>query len=225
MENSDCTENLAGMALAFGLVARALHAYDDRLWLQSLTEEDVFAETPFGAGHPSVEEGLGHLQRWTAECRDGVTDDVYEALRVDHTRLFVASGPDFVPPWESVYFNPDRLVFQKETLEVREWYRRFGVESRHLHHEPDDHIALEMAFLAMLAERAHTSAAEGGDSERQRLTDAMRDFLSQHLLRWAPACLERLAHHARTDFYRGIALLGRGFLAEAAAQLGLQNEG
>lgn len=60
-------------------------------------------------------------------------------------------GKVLAPPWGSVYMSEERLVFQKETLEVRNWYREFGLAAENLYREPDDHIALELGFLAHLA--------------------------------------------------------------------------
>ena len=63
-------------------------------------------------------------------------------------RAFSSSAKVLTPP-ESVYFSEERLVFQEETLQVREWYRRFDLQSVKLH-EPDDHVGLELTFWLIL---------------------------------------------------------------------------
>jgi TorA maturation chaperone TorD len=57
------------------------------------------------------------MQGWVQKNK-GISDEAFQELRVDHTRLFVGVGKVLAPPWESVYFNEDRMVFQKQTLEV-----------------------------------------------------------------------------------------------------------
>ncbi|HZY41749.1 MAG TPA: hypothetical protein VFF59_07085, partial [Anaerolineae bacterium] len=51
---------------------------------------------------------------------------------------------------------------------------------------------------------------------------AQRGFLAEHLLKWAPIWCHLVLEHARTEFYRGIALLVRGLLAELADMFDLK---
>ena len=46
------------------------------------------------------------------------------------------------------------MIFQEQTLHVRQWYSRFGLQVVKLHKEPDDHIGLELEFVAHLANLA-----------------------------------------------------------------------
>jgi TorA maturation chaperone TorD len=209
------TETLNGEALLLGLLGRVFYTYpnqEERAWLQSLIEEQVFNETPFAPEQPDVIEGLRILQAWSS---DGLDDRAFENLQGDYTRLFIGPGKVIVPPWESVYFDDDRLIFQEQTLEVREWYRRFGLEAEHLHREPDDHIGLELAFLAHLAQLGIAEPEDGGQGvDLEQILQKQKDFLSEHLLRWAPTFCEQVCDKANTLFYRGAALLTRGALTE-----------
>jgi TorA maturation chaperone TorD len=211
------TEALTGETLLFGLLGRVFYTYpnrEERAWLQSLIEEQVFSETPFAPEQPDVVEGLRMLQTWS---QGGIDDHAFEDLQRDYTRLFIGPGKVIVPPWESVYFDDDRLVFQEETLEVREWYRRFGLEAEHLHREPDDHIGLELAFLVYLAQLGTAKLEDGGQQANfEQILQSQKEFLSEHLLRWAPAFCEQVCDEANTLFYRGAALLTCGALTELA---------
>ena len=83
------------------------------------------------------------------------------------------------PPWESVYFSPDRLVFQQETFQVRAWYTRFGLQSANHNKEPDDHISVELEFVAHLAELG-LRALQACDRERFHETpEAQSGFLAE----------------------------------------------
>jgi TorA maturation chaperone TorD len=217
-------ETLTGEILLFGLLERIFYIYPDweeRAWLQSLIEEQVFSETPFAPKQPDVLEGLRMLQTWS---QGGLDDHAFDDLQRDYTRLFIGPGKIIVPPWESVYFNEERMIFQEQTLEVRGWYRRFGLEVEHLHREPDDHIGLELAFLVHLAQLGTAKLEEGGQrANLEQILQAQKDFLSEHLLRWGPTFCDQVRDKADTLFYRGAALLTRGALTELTQlfQIGL----
>jgi TorA maturation chaperone TorD len=48
--------------------------------------------------------------------------------------------------------------------------------------------------------------------------------MAEHLLKWAPDCLQRVIEHANTDYYRGVAYLTLGCLSETVKVLGLQRK-
>jgi TorA maturation chaperone TorD len=216
---SEWAETLAGEALVFGLVGRAIHAGPDRGWLDSLIQDDVFAEAPIAGDHADTRAGLALLQRWSQANRGGISNGAFHALETEHARLFLGPGPVAAPPWESVHFTRERLLFQRETFEVRAWYSRFGLAAPNLNAEPDDHIGLELSFVAHLAGLG-LEAIHAHDAHRlQEALEAQRQFLAEHLLRWAPAWCARVEEASGSEFYRGLALLTRGVLSEVAEQL------
>lgn len=206
---------LVGEALLFGLLGRVLYGELDKAWLESLIAEDVFGEAPFGAGQIETQHGLELLSRWSTENHNGISEQEFKNMKADQLRLLVGIDRVLAPVWESVYFNESRLVFQKETLEVREWFARFGLQIERIHKEPDDHIGLELSFIAHLASRA-LQIVEEDQTTFDELLQAQRDFLSEHLLRWGPVWAKLVKQHADTDFYRGIAHLTHGALLAAA---------
>ncbi len=214
---TDRTALLAGQALVLNLLGKLLYEFPDAAWLQSLADEAVFDDIPFGAHQPAVAAGLALLQQWAQENRNGQLD--FDALRSDYTRLLIVPGKLFAPPWESAQVDSERQIFQEETLEVRGWYRRFGLQSEHLYSEPDDHIGLELAFLAHMAQLALAAHAEGDQPRVVEMLAAERAFLTEHPLRWAPAWCAQIGQNARTDFFRGLALMTDGVLTELAAAL------
>lgn len=215
-------EILTGEMLLFGLVGQAIYQYADRQWLESLAAQDIFSEAPFAGENPDVIAGLEQLQAWSAANRNGMTDETFDDLRAEFTRLFAGGpGPVQAPPWESVFFSRDRLVFQQETLEVRGWYGKFGLELVNKYQEPDDHIGIEMGFIAHLAQLALAAEEAGDAARREELLQAQSGFLSDHLLRWGPVWAGLVLKYARTPFYRGLAYLTRGALTEIAVCLAI----
>ena len=210
---------LLGEALVFESLGRLLYEELDKAWLQSLLKEDVFEDVPFGAEQHETKLGLELLQNWARENEAGISDKSFDDLRVDYTRLFVGIKKVLAPLWESVYFNQDRMVFQEQTLQVRAWYRRFGLEPEKLYKEPDDHIGLELLFLVHLAKLGLQAVEENDQAGFEKYLQAQRDFLSEHLLRWGPAWAKLVRQHASTDFYRGLAHLVHGTLLAVAELL------
>jgi TorA maturation chaperone TorD len=213
---------LMGEMLLFGLLGRVLYAQLDHAWLQQLIAEDVFGEAPFGMKKPEVKEGLRLLQAWSAKNRNGISQADFLNLQADYTRLFVGVGRVLAPLWESVYFNENRMVFHEQTLQVRKWFRRFNLEAEKMNAEPDDHIGLEMTFVAHLANLALKVLDQGDHEKLEEYLEAQRDFLSQHLLKWGPAWCNLVEEQAHTDFYKGLAKLTRGALHAAAEWLDIE---
>lgn len=218
LEN-DWAAILTGESLVFGLLSKALYSEPDEDWLHALADGDVFAESPFGNHQPDTAAGLTLLRRWSTHWHTGAAAELLKDVQADYVRLFVGPGKMLAAPWESIYFNTERLLFQQQTVQVRAWYRRYGLEAANLHKEPDDHIGLELAFVAHLAQRGLQALEQQDSIAFDDALDAQRRFLSEHLLRWAPAWCELVITHATTDFYRGIGLLTRGALIELAALL------
>ena len=214
MTKQSLPEILLGEQLVFSLLGRALYTYDDHGWFQSLANDDVFRDIPFSANQPDTQAGQTALIAWSGEQRDGMSDEAFDALRADFTRLFVATGPTYTPPWESVHFNDERLNFEAQTVQVRAWYRRYGLEPEKLHSEPDDHIALELTFVGHLAGLAFAANQEKDLQSVDEIFTAQQNFCEEHLFRWAPSWCDRVAEHAHTLFYQGIALVAKGALRE-----------
>lgn len=215
-------EYLLGEALLIGLLGRIIYQYpekEQRSWFQSLIDSEAFAEPPIEARPGDMAEGLELLQRWT---RDGITDEIYSEMQADFLRLFIGAEKVIAPPWESVFFNQARQTFQEQTLQVRNWYRRFDLEPEKIYHEPDDHIGLELTFLAHLANQALLALEHGNKVKFDDLIEARKQFLSEHLLKWAFAWCDLVTKNAHTDFYRGIAQLTRGTLTHLAEHYELQ---
>ena len=110
-----------------------------------------------------------------------------EKLEQDYLRLFVGLGTPLAPPWESAWASDARLLFQRETLDVRYWYRSAGLEISGLHAEPDDHIGLELEFIGRLLEQGDTDAAER--------------FAAEHPRAWASRWCDAVQQHATLPFY------------------------
>lgn len=214
-------ELLVGESLLLGMLGKALYGEPDIVWLDQLISEDIFSEPILEMDEPEVTIGLEILNKWTSENRKGLSDEAIDMLQRDFMVLFVGPGKLLAPPYESVYFGKDRLVFQERTFQIREIYRIFGLEIELGNHEPDDHIGLEISFVSYLAKMALQGLQEGDEKKFNEYIVAKSRFLSEHLLQWSAAWSALVINHAKSDFYRGIGYLTTGSLSALAKKYGL----
>lgn len=216
--NEDMKEILLGESLFFGLLGRVLYNQPDKIWLNSMIEEEVFGEVPYSGDQAETKLGMELFQNWIQNRNKGLDEEAFKDISADYTRLMVGVGKVLAPPWESVYFSEDRLVFQEQTLAVRNWYRRFGLELENLHKEPDDHIGLELSFIAYLAELQVKALEEQDVKKYELLNDAKRQFIEEHLLMWGFSWCLLVKENAKTDFYKGLGHMTMGALYALADQ-------
>lgn len=206
-----------GQMLVCGLLAKTLYGAPDRDWLDHIVQKQLFEEIPFGSELPEIAKAMICLRGWLAATPSPTDDAAFVAVRDDYTRLFVGPGSLLAAPWESVYTNKDRAVFQRETVSVKNWYQRFDLVLASSYNEPADHVGLEFAFLAELAALTISASEIQDGGEVKRLIDAQRGFVSQHMLPWVPRWADDVTRHARTDLYRGLGWLARGTVLEMAS--------
>lgn len=219
MQEVTSIDSLERQAAAFSLVSTVLRVSPEREWLESIVANEVFEELPYASTQQACLQGQSMLKSWTEHYSEHSLDECYS----DHMNLFIGPGKSLAPPWESTYaVNGEGLLFQKETLEVRKWYRAFGLQIDNLYHEPDDHIAYELEFVATLAGQAAEALRTVDTSKGNQLIQAQKEFLETHLLIWAFEWCELMIQKAQTDFYRGIAYLVKGFLSQAQVSLCLK---
>lgn len=110
-----------------------------------------------------------------------------------YNRLFVGPAALPAPPWESVYAARSDVLFGRGTLEVRRMYRSFGFLPEGYPSVADDHVALELGFMAQLGEKALAAWSEMRDAETARILMASADFLQAHLGWWIALWADRLS--------------------------------
>lgn len=213
MQRKRSLECEAAMA---SLLSALVRTEPNEAWLERLASGKVFESVPYAGNDEEVACGLQLLSRWAQGWEASEDAARADALYADHMALFVGPGAPLASPWESVQMHGDEaLVFQRETLDVRARYREFGLQVERLYHEPDDHIGYEIEFVAVLARAEADALAKGDAAEASRAAAAKAGFLEDHLVRWAAQWADSVLDHAKTDFYRGIAHLVKGFVRTA----------
>jgi anaerobic dimethyl sulfoxide reductase subunit B (iron-sulfur subunit) len=212
----------SGAAVMLRVLARVFSGPPDRETLALIGPRMQGSALPFAAHQPVAMQGLDRLRSWFAA--DAQTGGVHacEDLGADYTRLFDgAVEAPLTPPWESYWCSPDQLLFQPDTAAVRAAYRKHGLRSDALHRLPDDHVSLEIAFCAELAERACDSLGRGDEAAAASALRAQGEFLAAHLLRWAPRWCAHTRAASRTAWYAGWAEVTAGVLRELGQRHGI----
>jgi TorA maturation chaperone TorD len=132
-----------------------------------------------------------------------------EELAVDYAGLFLSGRDGSICPSESSYL--DRMVYGPRTIQVMDLYAKDGFIKENSFTEPDDHIAVECAFMGLLGNKlAATISDEGLDSDEARDSlERQITFLTEHFLKWVPIWADQVEKRAEASFYRAVARLAR----------------
>ncbi|MCL5039738.1 MAG: molecular chaperone TorD family protein [Firmicutes bacterium] len=161
-----------------------------------------------------VQQGLSLIWSFGTLMGGRPPGEIKELLSVDRTRLFRGLMPGYgpPPPYESVYVgSPEAPLFQI-TSEVAALYVRAGARFSWSVQEQADYIGVETDFMRLLT-KGEAVAWKESPEEARRWLSMEQEFLRDHLLRWVPRFCEIVIREAESDFYRGVAMLTRGFLA------------
>jgi putative dimethyl sulfoxide reductase chaperone len=121
---------------------------------------------------------------------------------VDYAAIYLTHSLS-VSPYESVWCDEEGLAMQAPMFEVRDCYRRHGLGSADWRTRADDHLCLQLGFLAYLARQ------EGLEPLREACS-----FMDAHLLRWLSQFAARVSHRCDTAFYAGLAMLTAAYCEE-----------
>jgi TorA maturation chaperone TorD len=194
----------------YALLARLYQEpIDQKLFARLQGIENPFSEFPIDPSNSEMEKGLKILSTgWKDSASESLT-----ALQTDYNDLFLVP-PYGALPYESPWLDQEHLMFQEPTLKVREMYHQFGVQTFQENRFPDDHIGLELEFMAYLSQNyliQQSHQGEGSSPTSPEWLAAQTRFLEEHLLLWVPDLTRRQIECASTAFYRGLAYLLNGF--------------
>lgn len=189
-------------------------------WIARLFKEEVdeallaglkATEYPQGTGNDNLDLGYRKIATYLSCAASGVLLE----LAVDYARVFIGHRNDTFGaayPFESVYTSEKRLLMQEARNEVVAIYRKSGMAIDDSWKDPEDHVALELEYMRVMAEKA-ADALRGGEADKA--LGCLRDqqaFLDGRLRLWVPMLTEDMKRFAKTEFYQGLAYLLDGFL-------------
>lgn len=134
-----------------------------------------------------------------------ITEKDTTNLEFVYNRLFVGPQRLEASPYESTYRNKERAVMQRETLAVRNFYRRAGLELKKINVEPDDHIAIELEFICYLLENS---------LENEHYNELYEQFLQNHLYEWIDDHIALVREKTANNIVIGMTYMLEGLLIE-----------
>ncbi|MCB9945927.1 MAG: molecular chaperone TorD family protein [Geminicoccaceae bacterium] len=180
-------------------LARLHDREPDRTLVDELRQSPIaeWFALPLGdsGGAAVFDHALGELPR-------PVDRESLDTLATDYADIYLVHGLH-ASPAESPWLDPDHLVCQEPMFQVREWYAHYGLEATDWRQRSDDHLVVQLRFMAHLARTATDYS----------LVDLAR-FLDRHALRWIPDFAERVAARCRTPFFAGLAVLTSDYLEQ-----------
>ncbi|MCU7916812.1 MAG: molecular chaperone TorD family protein [Candidatus Thiodiazotropha sp. (ex Epidulcina cf. delphinae)] len=171
--------------------------------LQALREEGF----PDGLGLELIGESgqraFDLMKRALAALPEQIDDAVLDELAADFANIYLNYGIH-VSPEESVWIDDENLTCQESMFQVRAWYEAYGLMADNWRIRPDDHLVLQIRFLAHLFSVVQSEAD---------IKQAGR-FMDEHLLRWLSFFSEDVATRCNTAYYVGVALLTDAYCEE-----------
>ncbi|MEC4294174.1 TorD/DmsD family molecular chaperone [Adlercreutzia shanghongiae] len=159
----------------------------------------------------------------------GIDESGLEMLAVTFDRVFFGMGPltaRHAFPYESVYTSDRGIMMQEAYTQVARTYREQALAKDASFTEPEDHLAVELAFMATLADRAVAFLGTGDGAADKAAEETVRQslaFARAHLLNWIDCFCAELETAAAPDgeegFYAALARFTAAFVAGDAALL------
>lgn len=201
-------------AATYGFLARLYREEVDAELLEQLMATDY----PVSSGNASMDAGYYALAKYLSNA----WVDPLTKLSIDYTKTFLGSGIDTYSaayPFESVYTSEKRLLMQDARDEVLAIYRSCGLDKSESWNVGEDHLAVELEFMQVLAARAARALRAGEQEQAFSLLNTQRNFMADHVASWVPVFVNDVRRFSDTLFYQGLADLTQGFLEEDAALL------
>ena len=141
---------------------------------------------------------------------ENIDQQALDLLAVDYADIYL-NHTLHASPFESVWLDEDHLIQQEPMFQIREWYKRYGLETENWRIRSDDHLVLQLQFIAKLLDpELHLSE---NFSLQQRLQDATM-FMDEHLLIWLSDFCNLVQQRCKTDFYASVAVLTDAYIQE-----------
>ena len=138
--------------------------------------------------------------------KDSLKEVSLEDLQREHTRIFSLSVAGGVPPYETEYGRREIFRKSQELADIAGFYRAFGLEVSEGAHERIDYIGAELELMHWLALKEDYAEEKGWKEKAELCRKAAKDFLQEHLGRWAPFFGDEIVKVSNLEFYR---FLGR----------------
>ncbi|MFH1490541.1 MAG: molecular chaperone TorD family protein [Pseudomonadota bacterium] len=163
--------------------------------------------------HEHFQEGNKLLKTFFDQANGDKNETMIIDLAKTYAALFLGVGEHTVGLCESVYRSEQGLLFQSTHFEVQEAYQKIGMAKSDEFHEPADHIAVELSYMAYLCRLIDESVVNGGGQAACYL-EMQKAFCTKHLLPWVPDFTQKVIQGNQSPFYSSMGYLLNGFVQD-----------
>ena len=225
---TETIESISAEELASLMESRA-HVYQvlSRCFQQEIDApfaEELSRQFVLEGAAPAAAQAMEAMQ----QLLSGADDAALEQLAVTFDRVFFGMGPITARhafPYESVYTSDRGIMMQQAYGQVVQAYRQQRLAKDPAFKEPEDHLAVELAFMATLAQRCALFLSEGHEEAAEETAVQQLAFAQDHLLNWLDRFCADLKVAAGGGFYFHLACFAQAFVEEDASLLREMLEG
>jgi TorA maturation chaperone TorD len=157
-------------------------------------------------------EGFNLLSSYLKSAAGRDLQQIRLELAVEYAKLFLGLGAGIYHPSESAYTTSTHFIMQQPRDSVMAEYRKALVDKVKGFPEPEDHVAMELQFMAHLCGKTEEAVKSGQNVDAKNLLESQRNFMNNHLMIWVPKFAADVIKATTVDFYKAIAQITAGFL-------------
>ena len=205
--------------------ARAgLYRFLGGLYIMEVDEETLAnmkkMQFPTDCENAELAEAYERLAKAIADLKNEDLEDV----AADYAKTFLAAGEATgvaAFPYESIYTNKKREIGGRTEQETLALYALHGWEpSKNMFRTMNDHIGLELEFMAVLCEEEVLSCQTDNADRAAMSSRVQNEFLCKHL-KWAGAFCRDLSTYAKRECYQAVGKVTNVFLEQEKEMLAM----
>ena len=158
---------------------------------------------------------MGFREVYDYVNKSGSIEELVGDIDDEYVRLFLGPGRAEVLPYQSPYEG--HVIYGETTLRLKNIFTRAGLRITQGAGISEDHLGAELKFMAHLCGRAMALLAQEKDITAS--LELQKKFLDENMLPWVQKFCEDVLKSRTANFYRGIAMVTKGFLKEDRALL------
>ena len=172
-----------------------IYALLSRILMQELDEELLTTIT----NDETMMEFFPNFAKWEFLSTFEKSALIGEHLNPDFVNLTVLH----LVPYETFYTRDDQKIETGGANPVTDMYSAydFMVDYEIARVVSSDHIGVELEFMHHLCEAQMKAMEEGDEEAVSHLIQAQHEFLTKHLIKWAPMFLINMKYESRTPLY------------------------
>ncbi len=207
----------ATRATLYRMLSRAFSLEVDEPFIEWLLKlEAAVASLAKDTDSDEFKEGSKLLSEFVVSVKSDFAKNKGEFLQnlaAEYASLFLNVGPKPVHLAESVYLGKNHLLYEEPYFDVVRIYQIYGFKKRGSFREPEDHISVELEFMAHLCDLAVLSIEQGKKDYAKGYLKNQKEFLETHVYRWVPELVKKVRWASKNSFYLAMASLLAGFVS------------